>query len=73
MAATDLGSLSVRTHTNFYALTELNNLKVQTNTKPLQTLTARRGQSPHRLRTPRARPRRAPPVDTLHTQTPRFL
>ena len=33
LAATDLGSLSVRTHTNFYALTELNNLKVQTNTK----------------------------------------
>ena len=62
-------------HTNFYALTELNNLKVQTNTKTLQTLTTRRDQSP-RLRpprTPRARPPPAPPEDTLHTQTPRSL
>ena len=62
-------------HTNFYALTELNNLKVQTNTKLLQTLTTRRGRSP-RLRpprTPRARPPRVPLEDTLHTQTPRFL
>ena len=62
-------------HTNFYALTELNNLKVQTNTKLLQALTTRRGQSP-RLRpprTPRARPPPAPREDTLHTQTPRSL
>ena len=68
-------SLSVTTHTNFYALTELNNLKVQTNTKTLQALTTRRGRSP-RLRpprTPRARPPRVPLEDTLHTQTPRSL
>ena len=62
-------------HTNFYALTELNNLKVQTNTKLLQTLTTRRGRSPclRPPRTPRARPPRVPPEDTLHTQTPRSL